>query len=262
MMENRELLNDNDEMEIDLLQLLRALKKRLLFILAAAVLTGCAAGAFSRFVLTPQYTSTAMVYILSKETTLTSLADLQIGSQLTKDYKIIVTSRPVLENVIKTVGVNFTYEELKEKITINNPPDTRILSVTVQDPDPVLAKSIADTVAKTSSDYIGEIMEMVPPKIIEEGVVAGEKSSPSNAKYALAGAVLGAFVVCGATVVKVVMNDTVQTEEDVEKYLGLTVLASVPKREGEMAEDKDIATMARSKARGMPRKIKKRRKKV
>ncbi len=262
MMENRELLNDNDEMEIDLLQLLRELKKRLLLILAAGILTGGVAGAFSWFVLTPQYTSTAMVYILSKETTLTSLADLQIGSQLTKDYKIIVTSRPVLENVIKTMGMGFTYEEMKEKITINNPPDTRILSITVQDPDPVLAKSIADTVAKTSSDYIGEIMEMVPPKIIEEGVVAEEKSSPSNGKYALVGAVLGAFVVCGATVLKVVMNDTIQTEEDVEKYLGLTVLASVPRREGEVAEDKDAATKARSKARTMPRKTKKRRKKA
>ena len=45
-----------------------------------------------------------MVYVLSKETTLTSLADLQIGSQLTKDYSVMITSRPVLEQVIKNQG--------------------------------------------------------------------------------------------------------------------------------------------------------------
>lgn len=248
-MGNNEFLNENDEIEIDLLQLFRALKRRIAAILAAGVLVGGIAGGFSKFVLTPQYSSTAMVYILSKETTLTSLADLQIGSQLTKDYKIIVTSRPVLEDVIQKLNLELTYKELLGKIEIGNPADTRILSITAQDADPVLAKNIADSVAKTSSEYIGDIMEMVPPKIIEDGVVATEKTSPSNTKNAMIGAVLGMLLVCGVTVAEVLMNDTVQTEEDVEKYLGLTVLASIPFREGEKEEDKDAATRNRSKAR-------------
>lgn len=257
-MGNEGLLNENDEIEIDLLQLLRALKKRILAILAAGVLFGAAAGGFSRFVLIPQYTSTAMVYILSKETTLTSLADLQIGSQLTKDYKIIVTSRPVLEDVIQKLGLDLTYKELMEKIKIDNPSDTRILSITAEDPDPVMAKQIADAIAGTSSEYIGDIMEMIPPKIIEEGVVATEKSSPSNTRNALIGALIGMLLVCGTTVAEVILNDTVQTEEDVEKYLGLTVLASVPFREGEQEEDKDAATMDRSRAKKTTRNTKKR----
>ena len=107
-MNNNATRFDDDEIEIDLLQLFRALKKRILWIIGAGVLFGGAFGAFSKFVITPQYTSTAMVYILSKETTLTSLADLQIGSQLTKDYKIIVTSRPVLSEVISKLKLDLT----------------------------------------------------------------------------------------------------------------------------------------------------------
>ena len=76
-MNNNATRFDDDEIEIDLLQLFRALKKRILWIIGAGVLFGGAFGAFSKFVITPQYTSTAMVYILSKETTLTSLADLR-----------------------------------------------------------------------------------------------------------------------------------------------------------------------------------------
>ena len=102
-----------------------------------------------------------------------------------------------------------------------------------------MAKNMADEVARTSSNYIGDIMEMVPPKLIEEGVVSEHKASPSNSKNALMGAALGIILVCGLTVVEELMNDTVQSEEDVEKYLGLTVLASVPLRKGEEAEDKD-----------------------
>lgn len=246
-MKNNVTRFDEDEIEIDLWQLLRALKRRLVWIVGAGVLVGGMFGAFSKFVITPQYTSTAMVYILSKETTLTSLADLQIGSQLTKDYKIIVTSRPVLAEVIGALNLDLTYEQMVDKIKINNPTDTRILSITAEDPDPLTAKNIADAVAKTSSNYIGDIMEMVPPKIIEEGVVAEKKSSPSNSKNALLGAALGIFLVCGLTVVEELLNDSIQSEEDVEKYLGLTVLASVPLREGEEEEDKDQQTLSRSR---------------
>ena len=101
-MENTSVLidQDDDEIEIDILQILRVLKKKLWLILLIGILAGGGAGAYSQYVIIPQYQSTAMVYVLSKETTLASLADLQIGSQLTKDYKIIITSRPVLTEVI------------------------------------------------------------------------------------------------------------------------------------------------------------------
>lgn len=68
------------------------------------------------------------------------------------------------------------------KITINNPNDTRILSITAQDPDPVMAKDIADSVAMTSSEYIGDIMEMVPPKVIEEGTVSDKRQAQAMAR--------------------------------------------------------------------------------
>ena len=238
---------DDDEIEIDLLELLREFRRRIWIILGVIVLFGGVAGAFSKFVLTPQFKSTAMVYILSKETTLTSLADLQIGSQLTKDYKIIVTSRRVLNQVIDEMELGLTYKDLNEKVTIDNPQDTRILSISVEDPDPNMAKMIADKIATVSSDYIGDIMEMVPPKLIEEGEVPVLKSSPSNAKNALIGGLLGAVLICGLITVQVVMNDTIRTEEDVTKYLGLSVLASVPEREGEKPEDKEAMISGKSK---------------
>lgn len=236
---NTQTTYENDEIEIDLLELFCALKKHIWLILAITILGGGIAGAFSKFVLTPQYTSTAMVYILSKETTLTSLADLQIGSQLTKDYSVIVNSRPVLEEVIENLDLGITYKDLKKKITISNPSDTRILNISVTDADPQMAKTIADAVAETSSDYIAEIMEMIPPKIIESGEIPTQKTSPSNTKNAILGAMVGCVAVCGIIVLEVLMNDTVRTEDDVERYLGLSVLAMVPAREGEEYEDKE-----------------------
>ncbi|MCD8371505.1 MAG: Wzz/FepE/Etk N-terminal domain-containing protein [Clostridiales bacterium] len=240
-MEGKTGSNENDVIEIDLLQLLLELKRRLLLIVTAALLSGGLALAYSMYVLIPQYQSTVMMYVLSKETTLTSLADLQIGTQLTADYQVIVTSRPVLEDVIEELGLEINYRQLRSRISIDNPTDTRILSITVKDADPIMAKRIADLTAETAANYIGDIMELVPPKVIESGEIPITKSSPNNTRNAIIGAFVGAAVVCAWVTAEMVLNDTIRTEEDVERYLGLSVLASVPERAGESGTDKDAA---------------------
>ena len=135
-----------DEMEIDLKELLFEFKKKLWLILLAAIIGSGIAGAFSALVMKPQYTSSSMLYVLSKETTLTSLADLQIGTQLTNDYRVLVSSRPVLEVVIEELGLDMSYETLEKRLSISNPADTRILTLTVTDGDPVMAKTIVDAI--------------------------------------------------------------------------------------------------------------------
>lgn len=248
-MERNNMVKGNNEIEIDLLELLRALKQRLWLILLAFIVGGGAAGTYSKLILTPQYTSTAMLYVLSKETTLTSLADLQIGSQLTTDYRIIMTSRPVLENVIDALGLQMSYRSLRGKLKIDNPAESRILTVTVQDPDPRLAKLIVDEVAYTASDYIGDIMEMVPPKMIEDGEIVPVPVSPNNRKNTMIGALAGAMLVCGLTFLEVILNDTIRTDENVARYLGITVLASVPEREGESGDTEKHKNEGKSRRR-------------
>ena len=241
----------SDVTEIDLLELCREFAKHIVAILLCIILFGGAAGAFSKFVIIPQYKSSSMMYILSKETTLASLADLQIGSQLTNDYQIIVKSRPVLQTVIEQLNLDLTYEQFSKRITINNPSTTRILTITPEDADPQLAKDIVDSIARVASDYIAETMEMIPPKLIEEGTVATTKSSPSVAKNTLMGALIGAILMCGIITVKFIMNDSVTTTEDVENYLGISVLASIPERKyanKEVNDKKDLKKKRRKKA--------------
>ena len=217
-----------DEMEIDLKELLFAFKKKLWLILLAAILGSGIAGAFSALVMKPQYTSSSMLYVLSKETTLTSLADLQIGTQLTNDYRVLVSSRPVLEVVIEELGLDMSYETLTGKLAISNPADTRILTLTVTDGDPVMAKTIVDAITDRVSEYIGDIMEMEAPKVIEYGQVSMNPVSPNIMRNTAVGGMLGIVLVCGIVTILVITNDTVQTEEDVEKYLGLSTLAVIP----------------------------------
>ena len=168
--------HDDDEVEIDLRELFYALKKHILFILAALLAGAVIAGAATKIFITPVYSATSTMLVLTKETTLSSLADLQIGSQLTKDYNILITSRTVLQDVVDELNLDMDYKALKGCITVDNPTDTRILSITATNTDPEMAKKIADTLAKTSADFIGDKMEVTSPKIIEEGEVPTDES--------------------------------------------------------------------------------------
>ena len=209
---------NDDEVEIDLLEIFYALKKKILLVLMVALAGGCIGGACTQFLMTPIYSSTSSILVLSKETTLTSLADLQLGASLTSDYTVLITSTPVLEQVISNLDLDMKAEDLKKDITINNPTDTRILEITVENADSAMAKKIVDK------------MEVIPPKIIEVGKIATERTSPSVKKNAVLGFLLG-FLACAAiVVVYAVMDDTIKTEEDIEKYLGVSVLAKVPDR--------------------------------
>ena len=129
-----------------------------------------------------------------------------------------------MEQVISDLDLDMTAEQLKGSVSINNPTDTRILEITVNNTDSKMAKKIVDEIANVSSSYIGDKMEVIPPKIIEVGKIATVRTSPSVKKNAALG-------FCAAiVVVYAVMDDTIKTEEDIEKYLGVSVLAKVPDR--------------------------------
>ena len=222
--------HETDEMEIDLREVFFALKKRALIILAALVAGALIAGAYTKLLVTPMYSSTATMLVLSKDTTLTSIADLQLGTQLTNDYSVLITSRPVLEEVIDNLGLDMGYGSLKGAITLNNPSNTRILEITVQNSDPELARDMVNELAHTASDYIGDKMEVIPPKVIEEGEVSTSQISPNTKKNIMLGALAGAVLAAGVVVLMSVLDDSIRSEDDIENFLGMPTLASVPDR--------------------------------
>lgn len=228
----------DDEIEIDLLEIYYLLKKRIWAIILAIVAGATIALVVTVTMMEPIYESSSMLYILNKSTSLTSLADIQLGTQLTKDYKILVTSRPVTSQVIENLDLNLTHEELVEKVEVGNPTDTRILTITVKDTNPMEAKAIADEMAKVSAARMGEIMDTTPPNIVEEAHLPEKPVSPSIKKnVALGGAGLGCVVIF-IIVVAYLMNDTLKNSDDIEKYLGLNTLGFIPEFEDEAAKNK------------------------
>lgn len=229
----------SDEIEIDLVEILGLLVRKIPLMITVGLMTALLAFLFSKFVLTPTYQSTTKVYILNKQdSSNVTYSDLQMGTQLTKDYAELIQSRFVLEEVIERLGLDMEYKELKSKVSVTTPTDTRIISVTVSDSDPVQAMKIANAIREAAAVHITNVMDIEAVNVAETADMPTMKSSPSVSRLTLLGGVLGVFLIAVIAVIGYLMDDSIKTAEDVEKYLNLSTLAQIPLNEGEKKEKK------------------------
>ncbi len=248
-----ERIEDDDE--IDLIALAMALLRHWKVIVIVTLVTAIACFLFSRFLITPMYSSMSRLYVLSKSTSITSLADIQMGSNLTNDYLIVCSSRPVLDQVIADLELDEEYKTLKGKVKVTNPSNTRFLDITVTDVQPERAKAIADDIAEVSSRFISEKMDQDPPSIIQYGYTDNSKVSPNNLKNTLIGAVIGFFVTAGLIVLVYLLNNTVDTPEDVENKLGLKLIAQIPLEDDEKNESSEKKKRSHRKSKLKKRRV-------
>lgn len=73
---------ENDDMQIDLVALLKALKKKLWLIVICLIAGAAAFGIYTAVLVTPIYSSSTMLYITGSSSAVVSVSDLQLGSQL------------------------------------------------------------------------------------------------------------------------------------------------------------------------------------
>ena len=220
--------NYDDIEEIDLVELFYAIISRWTLILLSTVVLATLAYCFGRFMVTPIYSSNSALYVFSKSTSITSMADIQVGTNLTNDYMVVIKGRPVLEQVIENLGLDINYDKLKNKVTVKNETNTRILTISVSDPDIKMAKVIADEIANVSSSFISEKMDQDPPTILQYGYTDTKRVNRSPNSYALIGALAGFIISAGIAILLYLLNDKIMTPEDLEKRTGLNTLAILP----------------------------------
>lgn len=222
-------MNQNDREDvIDLMELFHVLLRRWYLILICGFLGAAAAFGYTKIRIVPQYEASSMIYILEA-----SDINLSLSKQLTVDFATLAKSRPVVEKVIDELELNATYEQLVSTITIANPSDTSILKISVRNPDPELACEISNAMSDATAERVASVMMTDKPSKVEDAVVPKYPVSPNVKKNVMMGGMFGIVVMAGILVVMYLMDDRIKSEEDIERYLGLTTLASIPISRGE-----------------------------
>lgn len=228
MASNDVIKNQRKDDEIDLLEIAGLLWQKIWLILIGFVVGAVLAFSLTKFMITPLYQADSIIYIFSKTTSITSLADLQMGSQLTGDFTIIATTREVVDSVIEELNLNTNYDTLVKNITVTNPTSSHMLKIQVKDPNPVMAANICNTLSDKLREQIADIMSTDKPSVVQRAIPPQRPASPNVVRNTEIGALIGAVLVAGILVAAHLLDDTIKTEEDIKKYLGVDVLAAFP----------------------------------
>lgn len=229
-----------EEVTIDLVEVFYLFRTKIVWILLIAIIGGLVAGVFTYFLITPQYQASSQLYIVSSsKDSVVNLSDLQIGTSLTADYQELVMIRPMLESVIQNLNLDLTVKQLRNMISISNKSGTRILKITATTDDPQLSADIANEMAALAVKWLPEVMGASAPNIAEDAIVPPTRSSPSYSRNMIIGALLAALAYCIFLVIRLMMNDTIVTAEDMEKYFGAMPLTTIPEEAGvtDLAEE-------------------------
>ena len=218
-------MENNDVVEIDLMEILGLMLHRLWLIALCAAAVGAAAFAVSRYILTEEFQSTTRIYVLNRQNddTLT-YSDVQLGTQLTKDFREIIKSRYVLEQVIEKCGLRESSGSLASRISVDTQSDTRIIAITVTDTNPAMAQYIANELRETAAERIKIVMDIQAVNVVDEANLPAVPSAPRVGRWTAIGFLLGAFLCMTVILVHFLLDDTIKTSDDIEKYLGLSTL--------------------------------------
>ena len=217
-----------EETEIDLLEIFYLLRSKWKEIFLAVLVGALIFGAYHTFLIKPSYQADASIYITNNDSMIT-FSDLQLSAALTDDYANIIKSRTVLNRVIDELDLNLNYEELGELVDVENPDSTHIVDIKVTCDDPEMSRNITNALLNISVSQIYQIIGSSEPTVIDYSVAeAVQDVTPGLLKYLAIGGLLGAFIMCAIYVLRMLMDSTMKSDEDVEKYLHLPVLAAVP----------------------------------
>ena len=143
---------NNNEMVIDLVQLARALWRRAWAIVLAMVIFGGAAFGYARFLITPLYQASAMMYVnnssINVGSTQVDLSDLSAAQSLVETYIVILKTRGTLEQVIEQENLSYDYETLSDMIEAGAVNSTEVFEIQVTSADPEEAERIANCIAE------------------------------------------------------------------------------------------------------------------
>lgn len=216
---------------IDLLEILRIIRKRLWIIILLTVMAVVISGLLSFFFLDKVYqTSTTLMVskTQSDSTNVLQYNDVLMSQKLVKTYSEIAKSDRVLDKVIEKLELSTSAEELRKKITVNSVQDTEIIRISVEDLDPQFATDLANGIAVVFMGEVAEIMKMDNVQLIDPAKVPDIPIKPRPVLNMAIAGVLGLMISLGIIFLIEYLDNTVKSAEDIERHIGLPVLGSIP----------------------------------
>lgn len=178
--------------------------------------------------MTPLYQAQSTLVIENQPSTAESFNDIRAAERQAQTYSYLVTVRSVLEETIDRLGLSVSPEALDSKIEVSPIRDTQLMTVTVTDPSPEQAATIANTVAQVfiDQDVVSESGTQI--QIAEQAAPPSQFASPRISLNTMLATIVGALLAVGLVALIGYLDDTVKGVDDVRRLTGKAALAAIP----------------------------------
>lgn len=186
---------------------------------------------------TPVYTSSTTLVLATSNgenqsstntTNSITTTDITLNSKLVSTYSVLVRSKDVLGQVISNLGIDISWESLKNNVTVSAVEDTEVIEISVTNGNPQYAADIANEIAKVFSDKVAEIYNINNVHIVDEAETPAGPSNINHTRDVIIFAFIGVVVAVIYVLIANMLDTTIKTADDIERQFKLPVLASIP----------------------------------
>lgn len=220
------------EETIDLREYFHIIKKRAWIIALITILAMVTSGIISFFILSPVYEANTTLIVNTEQNKATNNMitgdQLAVTQKLTLTYGEIIKSRAVLDSVIEKLDLNMKYEDLEKNITVSPVKDTQIMSITVKDTDPKIARDVANSIPKVFTKEVKRITKANSVEVIDKAITPLNPVKPNKVVNLIIATALGLAIGTFIVIILEYMDNKIKTPQDIEKYIGLPILGVVP----------------------------------
>lgn len=236
-------------MELELKDYFKVIKKRLWIIVSIVLLCGICAGIISYYFIQPVFTASATLVVnkTSENQGLQSLdySNVATNIMLINTYKEIIKTPAILDKVLERLPeIKLTSESLSKKVKVNSVNQTQVMTITADDYSYTQAVKLVNTLADVFKEQISNIMKVDNVSILTAAKekLDPQQTSPNPKANIIITAILALIVSIGIIFFLEFLDDTLKTERDIEKYLGIPTLGVITRINSKDIKIKSVST--------------------
>lgn len=222
--------------ELNLTDLFNYILSKILIIILIILLFTTGSVVYSMFIQKPMYQSYTTILLTKEENTAITYTDLNLNRSLVDTYSVIIKSNTVMKQVISNLKLDYSVGDLKKLVSVESVNDTEIIKVTVKNSDPVLARDIANEIAKVFNVEVVKLYNIQNIGVVDVAEVNDVPYNVSFTKQVVIGTFIGVVLSLGFVFVLFYFDTTIKNADDVEKKLGIPVIGTVPLSGGKKNE--------------------------
>lgn len=228
-------MNINENISVK--RILDVFKNQKILIMLILVIFTLVGYLYSYKYVVPKYQSSSTLLLIpnSVSETVTN-SDLTLNSELITTYSNIAKNPKVLKQVISNLKLNLTEQQLLSKIEVSTVKNTYIIKIATKDASPTQAMNITKELANVFLNEIQEIYNLNNIGIVDEAKLPETPYNINHTKDMIMFFGMGIVISIVSVMLIYFLNNKIEKEEEIEKYLQIKTLGSVPINENKQAE--------------------------